>query len=163
MFHACVAIIILIMVMCMCTVMAIIDLTNYNFGLYIILLCIVGIMLACALCVAHPNACKNPAWYTRFCLLLQDLHPEHLYHTSVSPNMNDAAFSTSECTADNTTYRLRIENRAAIAMLMPAVHLMHHIWNGMAWVTEDISEEEKVANYQTVCHFWLISRKNNDF
>ncbi|OZC06680.1 hypothetical protein X798_06336, partial [Onchocerca flexuosa] len=104
---------------------------------------VLGIVLVCALCVANPNACKNPAWYTRFCLLLQELHPEHLYRTSASPNMNDAAFSTSECTADNTTYRLRIKNRAAIAMLMPAVHLMHHIWNGMAWVTEDISGEEK--------------------
>ncbi|VDO44885.1 unnamed protein product, partial [Onchocerca flexuosa] len=124
---------------------------------------VLGIVLVCALCVANPNACKNPAWYTRFCLLLQELHPEHLYRTSASPNMNDAAFSTSECTADNTTYRLRIKNRAAIAMLMPAVHLMHHIWNGVAWVTEDISGEEKVTNYQIVCHFRLIPRKNGDF
>ncbi|VDO50708.1 unnamed protein product [Brugia timori] len=30
------------MVICTCTALAIIDLDNYNFGLYIILLCIVG-------------------------------------------------------------------------------------------------------------------------
>lgn len=32
---------------------------------------IIGIMLACALCVANPNACRNPSWYTNFCFLLQ--------------------------------------------------------------------------------------------
>ncbi|KAM3721799.1 Mannonate dehydratase [Dirofilaria immitis] len=106
-------------------------------------------MLACALCVANPNACKNPSWYTRFCLLLQELHPEHLYRTTASPNMNDAVFSTSGCTANNTAYQFRIENRAALAILTPAVHIMHHVWNGMAWVTEDISEEERVINCRT--------------
>jgi len=28
-------------------------------------------MLACALCVANPNACPNPGWYSNFCLMLQ--------------------------------------------------------------------------------------------
>lgn len=36
-------------------------------------------------------------------------------------------------------------------MLAPAVHIMHHVWKGMAWITEDISEEERVTNCRTVC------------
>uniref|UniRef100_A0A1I8EA18 Uncharacterized protein n=1 Tax=Wuchereria bancrofti TaxID=6293 RepID=A0A1I8EA18_WUCBA len=137
------------MVICTCTVLAIIDLNNYNFGLYIILLCIVGIMIACAFCITNPNACKNPSWYARFCLLLQELHPEHLYRNSASSNINET-FSTSGCAVDNnTTHRFRNGNQAAIAMLTPAVHIMHHVWKGMAWITEDISEEERVTNFRT--------------
>uniref|UniRef100_A0A1I7VMY3 WGS project CBMI000000000 data, contig n=1 Tax=Loa loa TaxID=7209 RepID=A0A1I7VMY3_LOALO len=107
-------------------------------------------MIACAFCAANPNECKNPSWYARFCLLLQELHPEHLYRSSASCNINDAAFLTTGCTADSTAHQFRWnENRATIAMLAPAVHIMHHVWKGMAWVTEDISEEEKVTNCQT--------------
>jgi hypothetical protein len=68
-----------------CLTIAIIDLDQYNFGLYICLLCIVGegawdfyntldalgSMLSCALCIANPNACPNPVWYSNFCLRLQ--------------------------------------------------------------------------------------------
>ncbi|VDN83089.1 unnamed protein product [Brugia pahangi] len=137
------------MVICTCTVLAIIDLDNYNFGLYIILLCIVGIMIACAFCITNPNACKNPSWYARFCLLLQELHPENLYRNSASSNINETTFSTSGCVVDNTTHRFRNGNQAAVAMLAPAVHIMHHVWKGMAWITEDISEEERVTNFRT--------------
>lgn len=42
MFHACIAVLILIMVICICTVLTVIDLKNHNFGLYRVLLCIVG-------------------------------------------------------------------------------------------------------------------------
>uniref|UniRef100_A0A915PQW9 Uncharacterized protein n=1 Tax=Setaria digitata TaxID=48799 RepID=A0A915PQW9_9BILA len=149
MFHACVVILILLTIICTCTVMAVIDLENYNFGLYIILLCVVGTMIACALCVANPNACKNPSWYTKFCLLLQELHPEHLYRGSSSQIPNDPTLSISKCTADNTAHRFRNGNRATVTMLAPAIHIMHHVWKGMAWVTEDISEEERVTNCRT--------------
>ncbi|KAE9414027.1 hypothetical protein Angca_001199, partial [Angiostrongylus cantonensis] len=57
-------------VMCSCVSLAVVDLEMYNFGLYIVLLCIVGTMLACALCIVNPQACPNPEWYTKFCLLL---------------------------------------------------------------------------------------------
>ncbi|VBB28159.1 unnamed protein product [Acanthocheilonema viteae] len=134
------------------------NLENYNFGLYIILLCIVvrfrvqiflAMMIACAFCIANPDACKNPSWYTRLCLLLQELHSEYLYRSSISSN--EAAFSTSaDCSANNNiAQRLRNENRTAIAMLTPAVHVMHHVWKGMAWITEDISEEERVTTCRT--------------
>nr|CDQ01290.1 Bm1707, isoform a [Brugia malayi] len=119
------------MVICTCTALAIIDLDNYNFGLYIILLCIVGIMIACAFCITNPNACKNPSWYARFCLLLQHLGNNFFiiqFYLNIS---------------------LRNGNQAAIAMLAPAVHIMHHVWKGMAWITEDISEEERVTNFRT--------------
>uniref|UniRef100_A0A0R3RLE2 Transmembrane protein n=1 Tax=Elaeophora elaphi TaxID=1147741 RepID=A0A0R3RLE2_9BILA len=145
------------MIICACTVLAVIDLANYNFGLYIILLCIVGLMIACAFCVANPNACKNPSWYARFCLLLQELYPEHLYRSSAATsNVNEATFSVAD---NNTAQRFRNENRAVIAMLAPAVHIMHHVWKGMAWVTEDVSEDERVTNCQTVCDIELISQK----
>ncbi|VDP27078.1 unnamed protein product [Heligmosomoides polygyrus] len=66
--------------MCSCVSLAVIDLEMYNFGLYIVLLCIVGTMLACALCIANPQACTNPEWYTKFCLLLHVSHYNFLYH-----------------------------------------------------------------------------------
>lgn len=84
MFYACVAIVVMFFVMIACLVVAVIDLESYNFGLYLVLLCIVGTMLACALCIANPNACPNPGWYSRFCLMLQEMHPE----TSSTPKMN---------------------------------------------------------------------------
>lgn len=42
MFYACLAILLLFMIMFSCVTLAIIDLEMYNFGLYIVLLCIVG-------------------------------------------------------------------------------------------------------------------------
>jgi hypothetical protein len=38
---------------------------------------------------------------------------------------------------------LRQESRATVAMLAPAVHIMHQVWRGMAWVAEEIDEEEE--------------------
>nr|CDQ01289.1 Bm1707, isoform b [Brugia malayi] len=82
-------------------------------------------------------------------LLTKELHPENLYRNSASSNINETTFSTSGCVVDNTTHRFRNGNQAAIAMLAPAVHIMHHVWKGMAWITEDISEEERVTNFRT--------------
>ena len=36
----------------------------------------------------------------------------------------------------------RQESRATVAMLAPAVHIMHQGWKGMAWVTDGIEEED---------------------
>ncbi|KIH67861.1 hypothetical protein ANCDUO_01808 [Ancylostoma duodenale] len=38
-------------------------------------------MLACALCIANPQACPNPEWYTNLCL--------HL-HAGISSHCRDA-------------------------------------------------------------------------
>ncbi|VDM82094.1 unnamed protein product [Strongylus vulgaris] len=38
---------------------------------------------------------------------------------------------------------LRPESRATVAMLAPAVHIMHQVWKGMAWVTDGIEEEDE--------------------
>ena len=38
-------------------------------------------------------------------------------------------------------YISRQESRATVAMLAPAVHIMHQVWRGMAWVADDIEEE----------------------
>ncbi|VDL73161.1 unnamed protein product [Nippostrongylus brasiliensis] len=38
---------------------------------------------------------------------------------------------------------LRQESRATVAMLAPAVHIMHQVWKGMAWVTDGIEDEEE--------------------
>lgn len=37
----------------------------------------------------------------------------------------------------------RQESRATVAMLAPAVHIMHQVWKGMAWVADGIEEEEE--------------------
>lgn len=42
MFYACLSVLIMFLIMCFCVTIAIIDLETYNFGLYIVLLCIVG-------------------------------------------------------------------------------------------------------------------------
>ncbi|CAG9538207.1 unnamed protein product [Cercopithifilaria johnstoni] len=159
MFHACIVILILIVIICMCTVLAMIDLENYNFGLYMILLCTVGIMITCAFCIVNRNACKNPSWYVKFCLLFQELHLQQLYRRSISSNINETTFSTSACREDNIAQRFRNGNRAATAMLAPVVHIMHYVQKGMAWVTEDVSEEKQVTECRTVCHAELILRK----
>uniref|UniRef100_A0A1I7XNF3 CCHC-type domain-containing protein n=1 Tax=Heterorhabditis bacteriophora TaxID=37862 RepID=A0A1I7XNF3_HETBA len=149
MFYACLAILLLFIVMCSCVTLAIIDLEMYNFGLYIVLLCIVGTMLACALCIANPQACPNPAWYTKFCLLLHEMYPVPPEGTS-SPKMNGLrarmqqhAQSLATQSEDGTRLTLRQESRATVAMLAPAVHIMHQVWKGMAWVTDGIEEDEE--------------------
>ncbi|CAB3408604.1 unnamed protein product [Caenorhabditis bovis] len=153
MFYACLAIMILFVIMCSCITMAIIDLEVYNFGLYIVLLCIVGTMLACALCIANPGACANPVWYTNFCLLLhdymQEMYPVHPDGTS-SPKMTGLraqmqrhAAQSMATSDDGTRLTVRQESRATVAMLAPAVHIMHQVWKGMAWVTDGIEEEDE--------------------
>jgi hypothetical protein len=39
----------------------------------------------------------------------------------------------------------RQESRATVAMLAPAVHIMHQVWRGMAWVAEGMDEEEDLT------------------
>ncbi|CAD5206779.1 unnamed protein product [Bursaphelenchus okinawaensis] len=151
MFYACLAVLILFGIMCFCVTIAIIDLEAYNFGLYIVLLCIVGTMLACALCIANPNACPNPVWYSNFCLMLQEMYPAP--DGTSSPKMTGLrsrmmAMQTASATHHSTTgddgkLPLRNESRATVAMLAPAVHIMHQVWKGMAWVADGIDEEEE--------------------
>lgn len=87
MFYACLSLLVLLGIMIFCVSIAIYDLERYNFGLYIVLLCIVGknyfilnfkklniilgSMLACAFFIANPTACTNPVWYTNFCVMMQ--------------------------------------------------------------------------------------------
>uniref|UniRef100_A0AC34G5W7 Transposase n=1 Tax=Panagrolaimus sp. ES5 TaxID=591445 RepID=A0AC34G5W7_9BILA len=35
-------------------------------------------------------------------------------------------------------------------MLAPAVHIMHQVWKGMAWVADGIDEEEVTRSYDIV-------------
>ncbi|CAJ0915319.1 unnamed protein product, partial [Mesorhabditis belari] len=162
MFYACLSILLLFVIMCFCVSLAIIDLDVYNFGLYIVLLCIVGTMLACALCIANPGACPNPVWYTTFCLMLneyvQEMYP--LPDGASSPKMNGlrsrmmamqgASMASqsqnqthpSQSGEQSTRLPLRQESRATVAMLAPAVHIMHQVWRGMAWVTDAVEEDD---------------------
>lgn len=162
MFYACLAILILFIVMCFCVVIAIIDLETYNFGLYIVLLCIVGTMLACALCIANPNACPNPAWYSKFCLLLQEMYPVPEPDGRSSPRMNglrtrmlamqqNQSFGKPSSACDESRIPLRQESRATVAMLAPAVHIMHQVWKGMAWVADGIDEDEEHTKSNEAC------------
>uniref|UniRef100_A0A7E4W4F7 G_PROTEIN_RECEP_F2_4 domain-containing protein n=1 Tax=Panagrellus redivivus TaxID=6233 RepID=A0A7E4W4F7_PANRE len=163
MFYACLSIMILIGIMFFCVTIAIIDLETYNFGLYIVLLCIVGTMLACALCIANPNACANPSWYTKFCFMLQEMYPVN--DGTASPKMNGlrsrmmamqqqqsaaAAASTNGGQSTDSKLILRNESRATVAMLAPAVHIMHQVWKGMAWVADGIEEEEVTRSYDVI-------------
>ncbi|VDN40192.1 unnamed protein product [Gongylonema pulchrum] len=108
---------------------------------------LLGTMIACALCVANPNACKNPMWYTKFCLLLQELHPDNMRRASSSQGTDHVTLLSTKQPADSVPVQLR----ATIAMLAPAVHVMHHVWRGMAWVAEDISDEdERVTSSKAV-------------
>ncbi|PAV75446.1 hypothetical protein WR25_26280 [Diploscapter pachys] len=51
------------------------------------------------------------------------------------------SFATSE--TDGQRLPLRQESRATVAMLAPAVHIMHQVWRGMAWVTDGIEEDDE--------------------
>jgi len=159
MFYSCLSILILLVIMIFCITLSIIDLESYNFGLYIVLLCIVGTMLACALCVANPNACQNPTWYTNLCMMIQEINPNQsavgdpsksaglemnglrsrmlaLHQQAIPPD------GVLICGGDSKL-PVRQESRATIAMLAPAVHIMHQVWRGMAWVAEGIDEDEE--------------------
>ena len=35
-------------------------------------------------------------------------------------------------------------------MLAPAVHIMHQVWKGMAWVADGIDEEDVTRSYDVV-------------
>ncbi|TKR62094.1 hypothetical protein L596_026099 [Steinernema carpocapsae] len=163
MFYACLTILLLFAVMCFCVVIAIIDLETYNFGLYIVLLCIVGTMLACALCIANPNACPNPSWYNKFCLMLQEMYPVPEPSGRASPQMDglrsrllamqqqgqeggggtaDGVVVNQSSVGEDGKVQIRPESRATVAMLAPAVHIMHQVWKGMAWVADGIEEED---------------------
>ncbi|KAK0426886.1 hypothetical protein QR680_009949 [Steinernema hermaphroditum] len=160
MFYACLTILLLFVIMCFCVIIAIIDLETYNFGLYIVLLCIVGTMLACALCIANPNACPNPSWYTKFCLMLQEMYPVPESDGRSSPKMNglrsrllamqqenrvnaSGSAAHQQSVGEDGKVLLRPESRATVAMLAPAVHIMHQVWKGMAWVADGIEEEDE--------------------
>ncbi|KAE9554089.1 hypothetical protein FO519_002678 [Halicephalobus sp. NKZ332] len=157
-----------------CVTIAIIDLETYNFGLYIVLLCIVGTMLACALCIANPNACANPAWYTKFCIMLQEMYPVN--DGTSSPKMNGLrsrmmamqaqSAATNQSTAGgadtDSKLPLRQESRAAVAMLAPAVHIMHQVWKGMAWVADGIEEEDNTRSYDVIEQGISTSESHSD-
>ncbi|KAI1717968.1 hypothetical protein DdX_06377 [Ditylenchus destructor] len=169
MFYACLSIAALMFIMVFCVTIAIIDLETYNFGLYIVLLCIVGTMLACALCIANPNACPNPTWYSNFCVMLQDMYPvpegtstadskmtglrsrlmamqaQAATASTGLPNQNTPGATANPQGEDSTRLTLRTESRATVAMLAPAIHIMHQVWKGMAWVADGIDEEEEVT------------------
>uniref|UniRef100_A0A914HX41 Uncharacterized protein n=1 Tax=Globodera rostochiensis TaxID=31243 RepID=A0A914HX41_GLORO len=160
MFYACLSILVLLLVIFCCVCLSIIDLDTYNFGLYIVLLCIVGTMLACALCVANPNACPNPVWYSNFCLMLQEMYPSPTQFDKAahsSPEMNGirsrmmamqvgvAPNGQNQSASGGSGLHLRHESRATVAMLAPAVHIMHQVWRGMAWVADGIDEEEEAT------------------
>ncbi|KAJ1347426.1 hypothetical protein KIN20_002476 [Parelaphostrongylus tenuis] len=136
-------------------------------------------MLACALCIANPQACPNPEWYTKFCLLLNEMYPVTPDENS-SPKMNGLRSRMQQhaqnlaAQSDDGGQKLpvRQESRATVAMLAPAVHIMHQhpagttslliedqkslmikeschlkkastVWKGMAWVTDGIDDDEE--------------------
>uniref|UniRef100_A0A915DF66 Uncharacterized protein n=1 Tax=Ditylenchus dipsaci TaxID=166011 RepID=A0A915DF66_9BILA len=114
-------------------------------------------MLACALCIANPNACANPNWYSKFCLRLQEMHPAQELSDGGGPKMNGLrsrmmAMQTQQSgvigqsqtsNPDDSKLPLRQESRATVAMLAPAIHIMHQVWKGMAWVADGIDQEDE--------------------
>ncbi|KAF7639127.1 hypothetical protein Mgra_00001362 [Meloidogyne graminicola] len=165
MFYACLSILLLLLISMACVCLSIIDLETYNFGLYIVLLCIVGTMLACALCVANPNACPNPGWYSNFCLMLQEMYPSPedsvkaviatpemnglrsrmMAHYGINVNQGGEQQQQPTSSGEGGRLTLRQESRATVAMLAPAVHIMHQVWRGMAWVAEGMDDEEDLT------------------
>uniref|UniRef100_A0A1I8BSZ1 Protein tweety homolog n=1 Tax=Meloidogyne hapla TaxID=6305 RepID=A0A1I8BSZ1_MELHA len=163
MFYACLSILLLLLISMACVCLSIIDLETYNFGLYIVLLCIVGTMLACALCVANPNACPNPGWYSNFCLMLQEMYPspeDSVKAAIASPEMNglrsrmmahygvnvnqmgDQQQQPTSSSGEGGRLTLRYLESNKLA---PAVHIMHQVWRGMAWVAEGMDDEEDLT------------------
>uniref|UniRef100_A0AC35UA63 Uncharacterized protein n=1 Tax=Rhabditophanes sp. KR3021 TaxID=114890 RepID=A0AC35UA63_9BILA len=146
--------------MTFCIILAIVDLEIYNFGLYIVLLCIVGTMLACALCIANPEACANPQWFNQFCLLMQEMHPASNQGYQ-SPKMSGLRkqlityyggnqSAGGEPSANNDSKTPRMEGKG-IAMMAPAMHIMHQVWRGMAWVTDAVENEDEEMATQSYC------------
>uniref|UniRef100_A0A0R3PAM7 DUF4378 domain-containing protein n=1 Tax=Angiostrongylus costaricensis TaxID=334426 RepID=A0A0R3PAM7_ANGCS len=105
---------------------------------------------SCALCIVNPQACPNPEWYTKFCLLLNEMYTvspdenSNLKMNGLRSRMQQHAQNLAT-QSDDVGQRLpvRQESRATVAMLAPAVHIMHQVWKGMAWVTDGIEDDEE--------------------
>ncbi|CAD6195994.1 unnamed protein product [Caenorhabditis auriculariae] len=154
MFYACMAILLLFMIMCSCVTLAIIDLEMYNFGLYIVFVMYCWNNVGLCPLYSQPTGLSESALvHGFFCLLLHE-HMQEMYPVpqegSSSPKMsglraqmrNHVAQSTI-ASDDGTRATVRNESRATVAMLAPAVHIMHQVWKGMAWVTDGIEEEDE--------------------
>lgn len=55
--------------------------------------------------------------------------------------MHTATATHHSTTQDDQKFPLRNESRPTITMLAPAVHIMHQVWKGMAWVADGIDYE----------------------
>lgn len=111
MFCALVAIIVLFVILIGGVTISAIDIESYNFGLYYALLAIVGIMIACAICIVKPPSIKNPIWYDRCCRRMADYFaPDSRKNSRQSSGNRD---------------------RQTLVMLGPALELMHHVLHGM--------------------------------
>ena len=47
-------------------------------------------------------------------------------------------------------------------MLAPAVHIMHQVWKGMAWVADGIDEEDNTRSYDVVEQGMSTSESHSD-
>lgn len=111
MFCALVTIVVLFLVLIGGVTISAIDIESYNFGLYYALLAIVGIMIACAICIVKPPSIKNPKWYDRCCRRMANHFASERRKRADSTNGAD---------------------RGTLVMLGPALALMHHVLHGMA-------------------------------
>lgn len=134
MFCALVSIIVLLSILIGGVTISAVDIEDYNFGLYYALLAIVGLMIACAVCVVRPPSCKNPKWYDRCCLRLADyLAPEAEKRRRYDTN----------------------RHKDTLVMLGPAVQLMHHMIHGLA--ATDSSNSETGDNLYTILEVSSVS------
>lgn len=128
MFCALVSMIILLSILIGGVTISAVDIEDYNFGLYYALLAIVGLMIACAICVVRPPNCKNPKWYDRCCLRLAD----YLAPDGGKRRRNDH----------------KNRHKDTLVMLGPAVQLMHHMIHGLA--ANESSNSETGDNLYTI-------------
>lgn len=63
MFYACLATFFCLLIGIIGLVMAFIDIKNYNFGLYLSLLSVVGTTVSVAFWIVSPAACADPKWF----------------------------------------------------------------------------------------------------
>ncbi|KAI6225660.1 hypothetical protein M3Y95_00720500 [Aphelenchoides besseyi] len=156
MFYACLSVFLLFGLLCFCISIAIIDIDLYNCFLYVALLCIVGTMLACALCIANPQACANPKWWTVMCIQLQEMYPVPATTDGTSSPkmtglrsrmmaMQSASIAQQNSGNANDKFPLRNESRSTVAMLGPALAVFHSVWKGMEWVADGIEEEDEMT------------------
>ena len=153
MFCAFVSICSLLLLLVFCAALSLSDLQRYNFGLYYVLLCGVGIMLSCAFCIANPNmgASFTPAWYARLCKAVEEYRPAPLRHPpSLSQDRGSALARVHR--------RLQQREQTGMLMLAPALHLMHNVWQGtVAWAREDDEETDGADPFETVSHSHHLS------